>query len=127
MRRSQEIPRTRSVADAAEQGQSFDRWVGTRQCLFVADCQCRGALAAVELDFEVVNAPIGRDPNLIPTCEGHRGALRSIGWDKFLRDGGLNRVDLTDAASLLRTRWSGQSALSPDPSHSREGSDDDLR
>jgi hypothetical protein len=106
-------PRKRNAGRPAEKSApGFLQFIRGRACLFEGIGPCEGKIQAAHLDF-AGDKGVGTkcsDRFAIPLCAGHHAEQHCRGWDTVLRDAGLSKNNLLDAAAFLWSRWPGRAA-----------------
>lgn len=86
----------------------FLRWIRTRgYCVFRNYGGCEGKIEAMHLDFAGGKGTGTKvaDKFSLPACSGHHSRQHTKGWATFLRELGLTKEALLDAAARLWRAW----------------------
>jgi hypothetical protein len=104
-------PRKRNAGRPPEKSAlGFLQWLRGRDCLFAGVGGCEGKIEAMHLDFaggKGVGTKVA-DRFAVPACSGHHARQHRRGWVTFLREVGLSKESLLDAAAFLWGRWPGR-------------------
>lgn len=97
-------------SDAVKRCAPFLQWIRGRECLFHGIGECEGPIEAMHLDFAGDKGMSSKvsDRFAVPACAGHHRRQHTKGWATFLKELGLGRESLLDAAAFLWGRWPGR-------------------
>lgn len=89
----------------------FKEWLRkTHDCVFHKAGDCEGRIEAMHLDFaggKGMGTKVA-DSFCVPACSKHHGRQHMKGWATFLREFGVTKEALLDAADRLWRAWPGR-------------------
>jgi hypothetical protein len=104
-------PRKRNAPRPAEKSApGFLQWIRGRECIFAGKGECEGKIEAMHLDFaggKGVGTKVA-DCYSVPSCSGHHRRQHTRGWVTFLKEMGVSKEALLEAAGRFWRAWPGR-------------------